>query len=116
MKLAITLDCVDPVALAPFWRAVLGYDEGRSGDVYVILVGDGPPFLLQRVAEPKVAKNRMHLDVHHDDVDAEVARLVGLGAARLGAYEQDGHRWVILADPEGNEFCVCETAELDDYC
>jgi predicted enzyme related to lactoylglutathione lyase len=65
--------------------------------------------LLQRVAEPKQGKNRMHLDIKTPDVDGEVDRLVTLGAKRLSdaPMEQLGQRWVVMADPEGNEFCVC---------
>jgi predicted enzyme related to lactoylglutathione lyase len=71
--------------------------------------GDAPELLLQRVPEPKVAKNRMHLDMRIVDLGAEAARLEGLGARRLGdEIEEDGFRWFVMADPEGNEFCVCQ--------
>jgi predicted enzyme related to lactoylglutathione lyase len=65
--------------------------------------------LLQAVDEPKTAKNRMHLDIETPRVDAEVARLEALGARRLEAdtRSEHGSRWVVMADPEGNEFCVC---------
>jgi predicted enzyme related to lactoylglutathione lyase len=64
---------------------------------------------LQRVDEPKSGKNRMHFDVETPEVDDEVGRLEALGARRLEreAREEYGTRWVVLADPEGNEFCVC---------
>jgi predicted enzyme related to lactoylglutathione lyase len=67
--------------------------------------------LLQRGPEPKSGKNRLHLDLHHDDGPAEVERLVALGASRVGAVnteylELDGTRFQVMADPEGNEFCV----------
>jgi len=62
------------------------------------------------VGEPKVGKLRMHLDLYSDDLEAEVTRLEALGATRIGeaVVGEAGERWVVLADPEGNEFCVCE--------
>jgi hypothetical protein len=70
--------------------------------------GARPRLLFQNVPEPKTGKNRVHLDIHvgPDGRDAEVERLVGLGATRLWEASQGPHSWVTLADPEGNEFCV----------
>ncbi|MFV5993018.1 VOC family protein [Streptomyces sp. NPDC056231] len=70
--------------------------------------GLGRRLLFQRVPEPKTGKNRLHLDVHAGPGrrDAEVARLEGLGATRLRKVEEPGGTWWVLADPEGNEFCV----------
>jgi hypothetical protein len=70
--------------------------------------GTGPRLYFQRVPEQKVAKNRMHLDVPLAglDLDDEVARLVSLGASFLGHGEHPGHRWAVMHDPEGNEFCL----------
>jgi predicted enzyme related to lactoylglutathione lyase len=70
--------------------------------------GDGVELLLQRVPEQKVTKNRLHLDLRVPDLDNEVARLVALGARHTtdGAIEEDGWTWYVLADPDGNEFCV----------
>lgn len=60
-----------------------------------------------KVPEPKVVKNRVHLDLHVADMAAEVKRLLGLGATRIGMGEdEDGDVWAVMADPEGNEFCV----------
>jgi predicted enzyme related to lactoylglutathione lyase len=66
--------------------------------------------MLQRVPEPKAAKNRMHLDIHVADIDAEAARLETLGARRVSRSpcEESGTRWHLMADPEGNELCVCD--------
>jgi len=71
-------------------------------------VGQGGRVLFQRVPEPKTAKNRVHLDLHvgADRREACVARLVELGARRIGQHQQGAFTWVVLADPEGNEFCV----------
>ena len=110
-KVGLVLDCADPEALASFWAAALGYTTLGGAGAYVLLVDEAkqrPKLLLQRVEEPKPGKNRMHLDIESDDVDGEVARLEGLGGRRLeDPMEEHGSRWVVMADPEGNEFCVC---------
>src|SRR5262245_1406901 len=107
-KIGLVLDCADPDALAEFWSAALGYTTLGGAGSYVMLVdGDGaqPKLLLQRVAEPKRGKNRMHFDIETPTVDEDVARLEALGARRLvdEAVEELGNRWVVMADPEGNE-------------
>ena len=111
MKLVTVLDCKDPQALAPFWAGALGYKQTAAAAQYVVLgTGDRTQheLILQGVAEPKTAKNRMHLDIHADDIEAEAERLIGLGATKLeGPIEEWGERWIVLADPEGNELCVC---------
>jgi predicted enzyme related to lactoylglutathione lyase len=111
--IGLVLDCTDPDALARFWSAALGYTNVGSAGNYVMLVdADGvrPKLLLQAVTEPKTAKNRMHLDIETSHVDDEIARLEELGARRLedDARSEHGTTWVIMADPEGNEFCVCD--------
>ena len=111
MKLVTVLDCKDPKALAPFWAGALGYKETAAAAQYVVL-GTGNraehELILQGVAEPKTVKNRMHLDIHAPDIEAEANRLVGLGATKLaGPVDEWGERWIVLADPEGNELCVC---------
>jgi predicted enzyme related to lactoylglutathione lyase len=75
--------------------------------------GTRPKLLLQRVREPKSGKNRMHFDIETAAVDDEVARLESLGACRIvdEAIEEHGNRRVVLADPEGNEFCVCNAGQ-----
>ena len=110
--LTVTIDARDPVALGPFWAAALGYEVAGSEGAYVALVpqeGTGPVVLLQRVPEPKTGKNRVHLDLKVPDVEATATRLEELGARRLsdGALSELGSTWVVMADPEGNEFCVC---------
>jgi predicted enzyme related to lactoylglutathione lyase len=109
----VVLDCADPEALAPFWAAALDYVRSGGVDQYVRLLPDGRPgfkLLLQQVAEPKTTKNRLHLDIDAPDIEAEANRLVGLGATRLRErpYIEHGTSWILLADPEGNEFCVCD--------
>jgi predicted enzyme related to lactoylglutathione lyase len=67
---------------------------------------DDPTWIFARVAEPKTAKNRVHLDLMAPDLEVEIVRLVELGAARLADREEYGYTWTVMADPEGNEFCV----------
>lgn len=112
-KLGLVLDCSNPDELAKFWAPALGYTIVGGAGAYVMLLpsAPGPPqLLLQRVPEPKSAKNRMHLDIHAVDIDAEAERLEGLGTRRVSSspHEESGTRWHLMADPEGNELCVCD--------
>jgi predicted enzyme related to lactoylglutathione lyase len=111
-SISLVLDCRDPQALAKFWAPALDYVDVGSVENYTLLVPGtqgGPRLLLQRVAEGKAAKNRMHLDIHVADIEAEAARLEELGAQRAGpTLSEHGHAWVLMTDPEGNEFCVCD--------
>jgi predicted enzyme related to lactoylglutathione lyase len=113
-ELAIVIDCSDLGASARFWAQVLGFrDMGHSGERYrVLLPGDGAgvEVLLQRVPEAKQGKNRLHLDLRTGDLDAETGRILGLGARLLTRepVAEEGWRWHILADPDGNEFCVLQ--------
>lgn len=111
--MGLVLDCRDPVALAPFWAEALHYVNLGAVENYVLLVPDGRPgpnLLLQQVPEDKIAKNRMHLDIHNANIAGEAARLEQLGARRLEdqVRSEHGSSWVMMADPEGNEFCVCD--------
>ncbi|WP_285504253.1 VOC family protein [Actinokineospora sp. NBRC 105648] len=109
----VTIDCADPRTLAEFWTAALGYAvvTDFEGEFLFLAPPDKPqgaaPYIgLQRVAEPRQGKNRAHLDFNTEDRPAEVARLVELGASVLGEHVVPGLTWTVLADPEGNEFCV----------
>jgi predicted enzyme related to lactoylglutathione lyase len=111
--IGLVLDCADADRLARFWSEALGYTTvGGAGNYVMLLAADGtlPKLLLQAVPEPKTTKNRMHLDIETPDVEAEATRLEGLGARRLeaGMRNEHGTNWVIMADPEDNEFCVCD--------
>jgi hypothetical protein len=115
-SIGLVLDCADPETLGPFWIDTLGLRRLGAAGNYVLLAspsGAVPKLLLQRVEEPKAAKNRMHLDIETRDVDGEVARLETIGARRLEAEAraEHGSRWVIMADPEGNEVCVCNAGQ-----
>lgn len=112
--ISIVLDCENPRALGSFWAAALRYRGTRAaGQRYALLTGapDGiPDLVLQRVPEPKAAKNRMHLDIVAPDIEREADRLERLGACRLedAPRHESGVNWIVMADIEGNEFCVCD--------
>ncbi|HTS95473.1 MAG TPA: VOC family protein [Streptosporangiaceae bacterium] len=112
--LVVVIDVGHLDRAADFWSAVLGYArEGAGGDRYLSLLpagGAGAEILLQRVPDAKPGKNRMHLDLRTHDLEAEVSRVTGLGATVLTAepVTESGWRWHILADPDGNEFCVLQ--------
>jgi predicted enzyme related to lactoylglutathione lyase len=115
-QFGLVLDCADPEALAEFWAPALGYVNLGTAGAYVALFPDGrpsPKLLLQRVAEPKAVKNRMHLDIEVPDIHAEAERLVALGATQVSdeSYSEHGSTWLLMADPEGNEFCVCDAGQ-----
>jgi hypothetical protein len=99
-----SIDAENPAVLGRWWLEALGWvvvDE--APDVFEIR--PAPDLLFVSVPEAKTVKNRVHLDFRPDDQDAEVERLVSLGAARVDI-GQGERSWVVLADPEGNEFCV----------
>ncbi|QYG93174.1 VOC family protein [Iamia sp. SCSIO 61187] len=104
----VIVDSVDSVALGEWWRVALGWVvvDDRRGDYEIRPAPDRLPGLLfGEGAPPKQGKNRLHLDLRPDDRDAEVERLLALGATRVDVGQGDVS-WVVLADPEGNEFCV----------
>jgi predicted enzyme related to lactoylglutathione lyase len=116
MEVQINVDCHDLDVMVAFYTAALGYEPfGSAGDRYRSIVapdGNGPKLVFQKVPEPKLAKNRVHLDlIVGDAIDTEVDRFLALGARRLEGSEFDeyGSRWIVLADPEGNELCLCTT-------
>lgn len=130
-RIQITFDAHEPVALATFWASALRYPspdvealaerlradgepEDRLGNWAIIGDPNGvePRVFFQKVPEPKTAKNRVHLDIRAGTsrdraaVDAEAARLVGLGAKKIQGVEDLGSYFVVMQDPEGNEFCI----------
>jgi hypothetical protein len=118
--MAIRIQCVcvdarDPAALGRWWSDVLGWPcvVDDDGDAVLEPPADDPHFpsgqpdlLLLGVPEKKSVKNRLHLDLRPDDQAAEVARLEAMGARRVDVGQPADTSWVVLADPEGNEFCV----------
>ena len=111
-----TFDCRDAHALSAFWSQVLGFardpddPDGPGDEECLILSPDGTQRLLFiEVPEPKTVKNRLHLDLVpvEGTRDEELARLLALGARTVDDLRRpDGTGWVVLADPEGNEFCI----------
>ncbi|MDO5501635.1 MAG: VOC family protein [Actinomycetia bacterium] len=117
------IDCADPAMLSQFWAAALGYSVleerddlveigpgGGTDEGYLAALRSGPvapSLVFVRVPEPKSGKNRLHFDISpiDDDQDGEVSRLESLGA-RATDLAPAGASWVVMIDPEGNEFCV----------
>ncbi len=113
----VSIDCRDTYELAGFWSQVLDcprQPDDFPGDPEAMLLPEGGPMVLfLAVPEGKTVKNRLHLDLEPTDRtrDEEVERLLGLGAALTADLRRpDGTGWVVLADPEGNEFCVLRSA------
>jgi catechol 2,3-dioxygenase-like lactoylglutathione lyase family enzyme len=106
----VTFDCADPVRVATFWAAALGFELAEAdpeGSFVRDPSGRTRGIFFQPVPEPKTAKNRVHLDVRPDTSMAEeVERLKALGATVRGFLEEGGSFWTQMRDPEGNEFCV----------
>ena len=113
----ITFDCEQPARAADFWAAALGYEVKAGGNEFFAEVvhpdGTLPNLLFIKVPEPRAVKNRVHVDLGADDREAEIARLVGLGATRGETHEMHGITWTVLQDPEGNELCLLR--ELEGY-
>jgi hypothetical protein len=107
----LVVDCSQPKRVADFWTRVLGYEvtDEEDGDIEIRGRGEAPPILFQTVSEPKTVKNRIHIDLTPTDrsQEEEVERILGLGATKVDI-GQGRQSWVVLADPEGNEFCVLE--------
>jgi predicted enzyme related to lactoylglutathione lyase len=105
----VVVDAHDPATLARFWAAVLDWNIVFEDDEEVVVAKDEntyPGLVFVPVPEAKAVKNRLHIDLAPDDRDAEVARIVALGATHADVGQGDEQTWVVLADPEGNEFCV----------
>jgi predicted enzyme related to lactoylglutathione lyase len=105
----VTFDCSNPAKLADWWAEQFGgtTHELIPGEFIAVIRSDGPRLGFQKVPDPTPGKNRVHLDFSVADVDAEVARLTAAGATEVGGRKlSDNFRWVVLADPEGNVFCV----------
>ena len=112
----IVIDTVDPARIAPFWCALLGVRErGWFGDDYLMLTTDGgaPPVAFQRVPEAKSVKNRLHVDLAVEDLDGAFAQIVAFGGSAVSDILEmpGGYRWRVMADPEGNEFCIVPREE-----
>jgi hypothetical protein len=108
----VVVDCNDIEPMAAFWSGAADYEITSRGDPYWVLQDPSRrdfDIVLQKVPEAKTAKNRVHFDLWTLDAEAEAERIVGLGATRLERVKD----WIVLADPEGNEFCVCKASPED---
>ena len=110
----LCIDTTDPAKIAPFWQAALGWRRTWDEEDQIVLEppegspedGIVPDLLFLRVPETKTVKNRLHLDLRPKDQAAEVARLEALGARRVEVGQGTDVSWVVMADPDGNEFDV----------
>ncbi len=105
----ITIDTADPQKLADFWTKALNTGIQHDWGEFIILAAPtegGLQLGLQRVDDASPGKNRVHFDAHVPDRAAEVARLVALGATEVAEHTVPGLTWTVLADPDGNQFCV----------
>jgi predicted enzyme related to lactoylglutathione lyase len=113
-ELVVVIDCADLERAARFWAGVLGYVPAgpATGSYQSLLPVDeyGVEVLLQRTADAEPGKNHVHLDLRTRDLDAEVSRVTALGATVLTPRPivEDDWTWHVLADPDGNEFCVLQ--------
>lgn len=108
----VVIDCAEPGRLAAFWSGVLGGDPVARDDAWWFILPPGWTQLsFQKVPEGKTVKNRVHLDVRVDDIEAATAQAEALGARRFGAVHHDtAGSFQVLHDPEGNEWCVVRPA------
>ncbi len=110
----LSIDTTDPARLASFWQQALGWRRTYENEDEIVLEppagsredGVVPDVLFLRVPEEKAGKNRLHLDLRPEDQAAEVARLESLGARTADVGQGSDVSWVVMADPDGNEFCV----------
>lgn len=106
----VMIDATDPEAVARFWCALLStevenrFDEGRF--VFLSRGDHGPAIGIQRVPETKVTKNRVHVDIEVDDIEEWTRWVRQHGGHRVADHQAAGAHWRIMADPEGNEFCL----------
>ena len=119
---SLNVDAVSPASLARWWADLLGWRITYEEADEVVLEppagssqgGVPADIVFARVPETKQVKNRLHLDLRPDDQEREVARAESLGARRVDVGQGDGVSWVVLADPEGNEFCILRASTPDD--
>ena len=118
---SVCIDSTDPGPLAQWWAELLGWQVDVESDDEIAVVPPGdrpapgavPELLFLRVPEAKSVKNRLHIDLRPDDLDAEVARAEALGARRIDI-GQGEQTWVVFADPQGNEFCILRALRPDE--
>ncbi|MGV9826260.1 VOC family protein [Gordonia sp. NPDC003429] len=104
----ITVDTTDPIPLAHWWAEQTGGNVLTENEGWYVVVGlpSGMRLSFQKVDDPTEGKNRIHLDLSAPDPAAEVEHLLAAGAAKVADREMPGFAWTVLADPDGNQFCV----------
>ncbi len=105
----VVFDCHDAAALAEFWSGVLEQPIDAGANEFFAAIGrqaSGTGFMFVQVPEPRNGKNRLHVDLVGPDHEAEVDRVIGLGAKRVADFDEYGARWTTLTDPEGNVFDI----------
>lgn len=109
---SIVIRCFEFEKMLSFWQQALRYELREASDGWAVLrdpVGNGPNLSLDRITEKRTGKrSRLHLDLYTNDRDAEVQRLIGLGARRYPWRYSNGDDFVVLEDPDGNLFCVVQ--------
>ena len=119
---SVLFDCHDMNRVATFWQEALGWRRTHEEPSEIVLEppagsredGIVPDLLFLPVPEEKTVKNRLHIDLRPEDQAAEVERLIGLGATRISVGQGPEATWVVMADPEGNEFCVLRAYRPDE--
>jgi predicted enzyme related to lactoylglutathione lyase len=108
------INCADIEVMTRFWSRALNLapSSAAAGDDFRVLRGEHGRLSLQLSRAPVTARDQMHLDLYTDDQAAEVERLTGLGAAYVRHHQDPDDDYVVMTDPEGNEFCVCAEADL----
>jgi predicted enzyme related to lactoylglutathione lyase len=104
----VVIDCADPRSLATWWREMLGWEPSATDDDWssIRAPGGAPRIGFQKVPEPKTVKNRVHLDLAATDEESTAREIEAMGATRRWVSEDPADPFVVLADPEGNEFCI----------
>ena len=110
---AITIDVNDLETCAKFWSQILGADILYQNEQYLRLgqKGERPTLLLQKVPEPREVKNRVHIDLDVANLYAAVSRVQELGGKKLRELNEYGIKWAVMADPDGNEFCLVQNSK-----
>jgi catechol 2,3-dioxygenase-like lactoylglutathione lyase family enzyme len=108
------INCADMELMTSFWSRALGLAPSSAavGDNFRVLRGEHVNVSLQRADTAVSARDQMHLDLYTDDQAAEVRRLAGLGARVVRHHDDPDDDYVVMTDPEGNEFCVCVEADM----
>jgi predicted enzyme related to lactoylglutathione lyase len=107
----VTIDAADPQRIADFWSTLLEVEIEEVDEDEIRLARQpkrGVGVAVQRVAAPTPGKNRIHLDLLVRDLPTAAARAIALGGLPLDRHQRDGYRWQIIADPEGNQFCLVQ--------